>query len=117
MFGTVDPDGVPVLLLPVAGQTWPAVVDTGFNGDLELPEGLRSAVNPRLRGRVESALASGQIFEEDIYLVDFPFNGQTVVAEASFAPVGSILLGTHMLRDYHLQIHFPNQTVQLERVQ
>jgi hypothetical protein len=36
--GRVRPDGTPVVLWPVAGSTWTAIVDTGFNGDLELPE-------------------------------------------------------------------------------
>ena len=33
--GTVSADGVPTITLSVAGQDWPAVIDTGFNGDLE----------------------------------------------------------------------------------
>lgn len=37
MTGTVTDDGVPIIMLPVAGQMWPGIIDTGFNGDLELP--------------------------------------------------------------------------------
>jgi len=33
--GTTNDDGVPVIRLVVAGQDWAAVIDTGFNGDLE----------------------------------------------------------------------------------
>ena len=46
--GTVSADGVPTITLSVAGQDWPAVIYTGFNGDLELPETLRGALNARL---------------------------------------------------------------------
>jgi len=59
MVGHVDAEGVPVLLLPVAGHDWKTVIDTGFNGDLELPEGLRTSVNARLLGHSLSQLASG----------------------------------------------------------
>ena len=113
--GTVNADGSPEIALTVAGQTWPAIIDTGFNGDLELPDRLRASVNARFASRSLSLLASGQSIMEDFYEVDFPFDGQTVVAEATFAPGGEILVGTHLLRAYRLEVHFPNQTVQLDR--
>ncbi len=113
--GTVNLDGVPMVPLPVAGQTLPAIIDTGFNGDLELPEELRSAMNRRLQGRTLSILAGGQSVMEDSYLVDFPFDGQTVEADATFVPGGEILVGTHLLRQYRLEINFVSRTVLLER--
>ena len=45
--GTVTYYGVPVSMLLVAGQMWPSIIDTGFNGDLELPESLRQSLNAR----------------------------------------------------------------------
>jgi hypothetical protein len=60
-------------------------------------------------------LASGQSIEEDIYSVDFPFDGQTVRAEASFVPGDTILVGTGMLSSYRLVIDFPARAVLLER--
>ena len=116
MQGQVDSDGLPSLLLPVAGQDWKAIVDTGFNGDLELPEPLRASVNPVLIGQSVSELAGGQTVVEEPYAVDFPFDGQTVKAEAMFSTSNEILLGTHLLASHKLEIHFPNGTVQLERV-
>ena len=113
--GTVSADGVPTITLSIAGQEWPAIMDTGFNGDLELPEGLRDGLHARYVGRVTSALAGGQIIEEDAYLVEFPFDDQTVQAEATFVSGSQILIGTHLLRAYCLQINFVGRTVQLER--
>jgi predicted aspartyl protease len=40
--GVVTEDGVPAIEVEVGGQRWPAIIDTGFNGELELPERLRS---------------------------------------------------------------------------
>ena len=114
--GQVDAEGLPALLLPVAGQDWKAIVDTGFNGDLELPESLRTSVNPSLIGQASSELAGGQTVVEDLYLVHFPFDGQTVRVEATFSTSNEILLGTHLLRSHRLEVHFPNGTVLLERV-
>ena len=114
--GTVTDDGVPQLLLAVAGQSWPAIIDTGFNGELELPDQLRQAVNARFIGRIHVALGGGQHVEKEVYLVDFPFDKKTLLVEATFVPGQEILLGTHLLRRYRLTIDFPTRTVQLERI-
>ena len=90
--GTVTDNGVPVIMLQVAGQVWSGIIDTGFNGDLELPRDLHHSVNARFIGRVSSLLAGGQRTEEDIYLVDFPFEGRTVQAEAVFVPGSEMAL-------------------------
>jgi predicted aspartyl protease len=116
ILGAIDADGVPVVIIPVAGGSWPAIIDTGFNGDLELPNSLHPFVNARFLCRNRSLLAAGQTVEEDTYLVEFPFDGQICVAEATFVPRGDILIGTHLLRQYLLEVDFPAQTVQLERV-
>lgn len=51
--GTVTADGVPIVSLAVAGKLWSATVDTGFNGDLELPEALRPFMKPRFLASTE----------------------------------------------------------------
>ena len=116
MMGTVTDDGIPIILLPIAGEVWQGIVDTGFNGELELPEHLRVVVNARWIGHITSVLASGQQSEEDLYLVAFPFDNQVVQAEATFVPGSEVLIGTQLLRQYRLEIHFPDRTVRLERV-
>lgn len=114
--GTVGLDGVPIVMLSVAGTLWPAIVDTGFNGDLELPARFQPSVNARFYCQNRSLLAGGQVIDEDTYLVDFPFDGRTILAEATFVPGAEILIGTHLLRSYRLEIEFPAGTVSLERV-
>ncbi len=114
--GIVSTDGVPVIILPIANQNWKATIDTGFNGDLELPDSLRNFLNAHYVGRVTSALAGGQTIEESVYLVDFPFDGEIMKAEATFVANHEILIGTHLLREYRLLVNFVSQTVELERV-
>ena len=114
--GTVSTSRVPTITLQIAGQEWTATIDTGFNGDLELPETLRNTLNPRYIGRVTSILAGGQTIEEELYRVNFPFDGKIIPAEATFVVDSDILIGTRLLREYRLQIDFVRQTVVLERV-
>jgi predicted aspartyl protease len=113
--GSVSGDGIPIVHLVIAGRDWPATIDTGFNGDLELPEALRSSVNPRFLVRASFFLAAGQSVEEDVYLIDFPFDGLMVEAQTTFVPDVDILIGTHLLRRHRLEIDFPAATVHLER--
>ena len=115
ILGVVSVQGLPTIILPIAGQDWPATIDTGFNGDLELPDALRDTLNAHFVGRAMVALAGGQSVEEDVYLVDFPFDGRIVQAEATFVTGNRILIGTNLLREYSLQINFVSSTVQLDR--
>ena len=114
--GTVSDNGVPTITLPIGSQNWRAIIDTGFNGDLELPESLRHSLNARYVGQVTSALAGGQTIEESVYLVDFPFDGKVIQAEATFVANHEILIGTHLLREYRLLVNFVSRTVELERL-
>lgn len=114
--GTVSPDGTPTIRLSVAGKDWVAIVDTGFNGDLELPDALRTPLEPRYVGQVTSALAGGQVVEEEVFLMDFPFNGRSVQVEATFVSGNHILVGTRLLRGHRLEVNFASKVVELERV-
>ena len=114
--GTVGAEGVPVISITVASKACRATIDTGFNGDLELPAALRSFVSARFIGRTRFLLAAGQTAVEDTFLVSFPFDGETVLAEATFTSASEILIGTGLLRRHRVEIHFPNRTVLLERV-
>ena len=68
MHGTVSDIGVPIITLSIDGQDWPAMIDTGFNGDLELPEVLRNVLKSQYAGKITSSLAGGQAIEEDVYM-------------------------------------------------
>ena len=113
--GTVTDDGVPAIETDVGGERCQAIIDTGFNGQLELPERLRSFANAQFVGRATSLLAANQRIEEDVFLVDFPFDDRIVRSQATFADGDTILIGTGMLRNYRLYIDFPAQVVAIEK--
>jgi predicted aspartyl protease len=114
--GTVNSDWEPVIILTIAGQDWEAVVDTGFNDDLELPHALFGPLTPQYEGEVETTLAAGQVVVETIFSITISFDGLATQARASFAATDRILLGTHLLCNHRLTIDFPARTVLLERV-
>jgi predicted aspartyl protease len=116
VIGAVNDEGEPFLQLSIAGRDWRAVVDTGFNGDLELPISLLSQIPSRYNGQILSILAGGQKVVEASYRVELPFDGRTVQAEATFANGNTLLLGTHFRREYRLQIDFVARTLLLDRV-
>lgn len=114
--GRVNNDGVPLISITIGQRTWPTIVDSGFHGDLELPLVLQADMKADYAGEVSSVLAGGQIIDQDAFIVDFPFDGEVVKATATFVNAEEILMGTHMLRDYLLEINFPAQSVELRRV-
>lgn len=63
--GQVTLDGTPLVHLPIGASVWPALIDTGFNGALELPEVLRSVLPHEYAGQVISVLATGRRVVED----------------------------------------------------
>ncbi|MEX2169707.1 MAG: hypothetical protein WD851_10375 [Pirellulales bacterium] len=111
--GTVNNDGVPVIALNIGGRTWTAIIDTGFNGDLELPESLRDHFKPRFIGRAIPILAADQEIEEDAYLVDIWFDGTLRECQATFSSCQELLLGTGLLLQHRLKIDFPLRTVEV----
>jgi len=113
--GTVSDRGVPTIAITVGGVLYDAVIDTGFNGDLELPEALRAHVDARPLAQSLSLLAGGVTIVEDLFLVGFPFDGKHVEAEASFVEGNEILIGTKLLSAYRLEINFVQRTVQIEK--
>jgi predicted aspartyl protease len=115
--GRVTDEGVPEIPLTIGGTIWTAIIDTGFNGDLELPARLKDAVDARPVGSITSLLAGGQSLVEDNFRVRIPFDGQLVDAQATFVDGEEVLIGTRLLRHYRLTINFPTGTLLLERVE
>jgi predicted aspartyl protease len=116
MTGEVDDDGTPMLRLEAAGREWIAIIDTGFNGELELPTALASHFTGIPSGTRDCILAGGSVVVDDMFLIWFAFDGETRSVEVSYAPVDEILLGTGLIKDYRLDIDFPAQTVELTRL-
>jgi len=115
MIGVVTEKGTPTITLSIDGQGWLTVIDTGFDGDFELPQALFASCVVEHIGPTLNQLAGGIMVVEELYAVQLPFDGGMVSAEATFVDGNEVLLGTGLLRDYRMTIDFPAGTVQLER--
>ena len=114
--GFVDRAGIPFIPLRVGGQEILGIVDSGFNGDLELPRSIRQSLSARYCGRVKSRLAGGQSLTEHCYLVEMEFDGTELEVEVTFADSESALIGTRLMQEHLLQIDFVRRSVALTRV-
>jgi predicted aspartyl protease len=114
--GWVDDDGVPWVEMEIAGRRWVALVDTGYNGFVDLPVQLRSQLDPLYIGRGQAELAGGFVVEEQQFVADVPFDGTSILAEVTCVAGDEILLGTALLSEHRLEIDFPARTVCLERL-
>lgn len=116
MSGALSITGTPVLLTSIAGKSWRTIVDTGFDGDLELPQALFDDCMIEHIGPTLNVLAGGVTIVEELYRVQIIFDGRQRNAEATFVDGEEILLGTGMLMDYHMTIDFPASTIELSRI-
>lgn len=116
MTGVVDGRGTPVVRLPIAGQDWTAVIDTGFDGFVLIPAVLASEFKCRLLGDAELTLSGGHVIRQKMFALDFPFDGELLPIRAFFAPVEELQIGTQLLAGYCLEINFVTRTVLLEKV-
>ena len=114
--GIVTEDDVPEIRMPIGNREFRAVIDTGFNGFLELPENLKPDLRLRDAGIIESLLAADQVIYEQGYLVNVEFDDQTIEAVVTFSESEAILLGTNMLRQHRLEIDFPAKKLWIHRI-
>jgi len=76
-------DGVPFFEWEIARRKWRTIIDTGFNGGLELPYALRPHVSAKPFGPASSVLAGGVVVEEDHFIVQVAFDGQLISTYAN----------------------------------
>ncbi len=113
--GVVTKNGVPLIMLSLADEDWVTVVDTGFNGALELPAALSSRLILSSAGFIISELASGVSIEEEAFRTVIEFDGERIEVDVTFADVEQALLGTWLLAHHRLEFDFPKATVRLTR--
>ena len=84
--GIVDRKGVPYIEVALAGTDTARTIDTGFNGDSRVAT-FASLLGQRCGGylRRNRHWRPGITVQEDVYAVEFPFDGRVIEAEATFA--------------------------------
>ncbi len=116
--GRLQEDGQAIVELEVvcrdeSSRTVPAVIDTGFNGQVSLSRQMVSKLDLSLiyEGTIEVELAGGNVIEENIYSGTVRFDGQEVVAEILLTGAADNFIGTGLLTGKALQINFVTHEV------
>jgi len=94
------------LVLRTKPSTFPAVIDTGFNGYLSVPKQLLRRSRWQAIGTEKFEIATGAIAEQEIFLGEIVFDGQRGPAYVVATQAQDILIGTKLLTGKFLSINF-----------
>jgi clan AA aspartic protease len=91
----------------------PVIIDTGFNGNLSVPEKLAKRYGWTWIGNESYEIATGDVVEQKVFLGEIRWFGssQQVYAVASHAE--DILMGTRLLRQQRLNIDFRTRKLRI----
>lgn len=113
--GRIQPDGRAIVEIAVAGRTFDAVIDTGFDGGVSLPDSLALILNLPVLSHARYQLGDGSIVVVPIHEAAIELGGVDHSVEAVFSTADEVLLGTLLLKGYRLVIDYPAGTVSLDR--
>ena len=113
--GRVTRNGEPVvpidLVLRKRSTKLPAVIDTGFNGYLCVPNHLLRQSDWQAIGTEKYELATGAIVEQEIYLGEILMAGRRQSVYTVATDADDILIGTKLLLKSVLIVDFPLKRV------
>lgn len=105
---------VPItLLLKNRSRRFRAVLDTGFNGYLSIPEAVIQRSGWTFVGYEEYEIATGDRVRERVYLGDVIFDRQRFTTHAVTSRAEDVLIGTRLLSGKALHIDFKKRTVRI----
>ena len=113
--GRVNRHGEPVISIQLILRNRPAnftdVIDTGFNGYLSVPRRLLVRSKWLAIGTEKFEIATGALVEQEIFLGEVIFDGQRGPIYGVATKAQDILIGTKMLRNKTLVVHFRTKQV------
>ena len=116
--GHVDAYGSPVIRLVVEGERnrarIPAIVDTGFNGDLCIPTPLAIDLGVQLVDTARVELANGSVSEELVFAGTLWLGEQSRWVEIYLTESSEALVGARLLKDEVLRIDFRRRRLTIE---
>jgi clan AA aspartic protease len=89
-----------------ASSTVEAIVDTGFNGQLSVPDALMQRLGFLQYGIQQATFADGRSAVEKLYLVDVQWVGRPVRCIAGASQLPDCLIGTELLEGHTLTVDF-----------
>ncbi len=93
----------------------PAVIDTGYNGEVIMPQHEIQAMGFELLGTIDSELANGQVVEIELFSGRIKWFDQVREVAVGSSRSTDLLLGTLLLTDCELYINFKKGQVTIEQ--
>ena len=94
-------------------NTFDAIIDTGFNGYISIPEKIIKLTSWIFIGHDEYELADGKILKEKVYLGEIIFNGKVQKVYVLSNKTKDILIGTKLLINKILVINFKTNKLEI----
>lgn len=113
--GRLASDKRPLIGIDVDGHPVEAVIDTGFDGGIQLPNAFFPLLNPTPVGREPFLYPNGVIEWLPTYRLRVVVDGSEVETALIFSPNDEVLIGTELLQHFRLTIDYPAGTVELSR--
>ena len=116
--GLVNSRGEPVVHITLLSANnragfFPAVIDTGFNGTLSLPELLIRRLGWRWIGHESYEIATGDVVREKVFVGRIRWLGRVQEVDVVASHAKDILIGTRLLADHRLLIDFRKRHVRI----
>ena len=115
MRGHVNEFGEPIVQIgiPIGKRihVMDAVIDTGFNSYVSIPEKIIKRCNWQCIGDEAYELANGATIHEKVYLGKIVFAGQAQRAYIVSTKADDILIGTKLLKGMELRINFKTNKI------
>jgi clan AA aspartic protease len=92
---------------------YPVIIDTGFNGNLSVPEKLAKRYGWPWIGNESYEIATGDVVEQKVFLGEIRWFGMQEQVYAVASHASDILMGTRLLRRYQLNINFRTRRLQI----
>src|SRR5882672_7651676 len=116
--GIVNPRGEPVVRIALLSsanhsQSHSAVIDTGFNGTLSLPESLIQRLGWRWIGYESYEIATGDVVREKVFVGRARWMRRIQEVDVVASHSRDILIGTRLLQESRLLVDFRKNLVRI----
>ena len=89
------------------------IIDTGFNGNLSVPEKLAKRYGWLWIGNESYEIATGDVVEQKVFLGEIRWFGNQEQVYAVVSHADDILMGTRLLRQHQVNINFRTRKLQI----
>jgi clan AA aspartic protease len=108
ILGAVNANREAIIQIALIGEqkqlkSLPAVIDTGFTGDLMIPEWVVMELGWRYRGVQEAVLGDGSYCDFEVYVGSLIWDGQVRLVEVNACTSG-VLVGMGLLEGWKLEV-------------